>query len=181
MLKDMDIKKDILKSIVQSSKKKAEIVKHCTNLGHNKRTVYREIDRLEENEYMLFDKSTQEYFLLPYITSLNRNLLKQKEKGISQEDDYSHNILSLSSDIQTPESLRVSTNKKNISVSEDSFNLIYELISNIVLESRQNSIKDLSFEIRIKVNLESEETLTCIKNLKKTKWLPGIKIRKKKL
>ena len=177
----MNLEMDILESLVQSSKKKPEMVKHCTNLGHNERTVYREIDRLEKKEYILFDKSNQNYFLLPYITSLKRNLLKQKEKGISQEDDYSRNILFLSSDIRSPESLRVSTNKKNIIVSEDSFNLIYELISNIVLESRQNSIKDLSFEIKIKVNLESEETLTCVKNLKKTKWLPGIKIRKKKL
>ena len=110
----MDIKIDILKSIVQSSKKKPEMVKHCTNLGYNERTAYREIDRLIKNDYILFDKSNQDYSLLPYITSLNRNLLKQKEKGISQEFDYSKNILSLSSDIQSPESLRVSTNKKNI-------------------------------------------------------------------
>ncbi len=165
----MNIERDILKSLVQSSKKKPEMVKHCTNLGYNERTAYRRINKLIENDYILYDKSNQNYFLLPYITSLKRNLLKQKEKGISQEDDYSNNILSLSSDIQSPESLRVSTNKKNIIVSEDSFNLIYELISNIVLESRQNSIKDLSFEIRIKVNLNDYETLACIKNLKKYK------------
>ena len=173
MLVDMDIERDILNLIEQNPKKKIEIVKYCNKLGYNERTAYREIDRLEKNEFILFDKSDQTYFLLPYITSLKRNLLKQKEKGISQETDYSYNSIYLNSLINGGERVQVFANE-NIKISEESFSLISKLIRGVLLESNSNSIKDLNFEITIKVNLGDQKGLACVKNLKKTKWLPGI-------
>lgn len=169
----MDIEKDILEFIDQNPEKKVEIAKYCTKLGHNKRTAYRTIDRLEKQNIILFDNSNQNYFLIPYITSLKRNLLKQKEKGEYQEGEYAYNSLILESLINDVGSLQGFSNK-NIKLSDISRNLLSQLIFNILLDSGFNSIKDLNFEMKIKVNLGFDETLTCIKILKKTKWLPGI-------
>jgi len=169
----MDLRGDILNFIEQNPKKKVEIAKYCTKLGHNKRTAYREIDRLEEEYYILFDKSTQKYFLLPYITSLKRDLLKQKEKGFRQEVEYAYDSILLDSYINEYKSIVVFANK-NIKISDESFRLLSQFIRGILLDSKINSIKDLNFEMKIKANLEYYDTLDCIKNLKKTKWLPGI-------
>lgn len=164
MLKDMDIERDVLNFIGQNPEKKREIVKYCTKLGHNERTVYREINRLEKSNIILFDKSNQTLFLIPFITSLNRNLLKQMEKGEHQEGVYSENLLMLESIIKEVKNIQAFSSN-NIKLSSN--NSLFQFIKDILLDSKFNSIEDLNFEIKIKINLGYYETLACIKNIKK--------------